>query len=119
MTKQKAAVLNVIRSTDGHMTAAEIFDKVKEVLPDVVLATVYNNLNALENEGEIRRLRLDGTADRFDKSFVPHAHIVCSKCGRISDAPCANIIGILENALNIGIDSFELKIDTVCDDCKK
>lgn len=118
MTKQKAAVLNVIRASDKHLTAQEIFEKVKTELPDVVLATVYNNLNALEAEGQIRRLHIDGTADRFDKTAALHAHIVCSKCGRIIDAQCENIIGLLENAYKVNVESFDLKIVTLCDDCK-
>ena len=118
MTKQKAAVLAVIRSSHGHLTAQEVFEQVKAELPDVVLATVYNNINALEAEGLIRRLHFDGAADRFDKSPVPHAHFVCPKCRRITDAPCDGVIPLLENAYNVSVESYELTISTLCDDCK-
>ena len=118
MTKQKAAVLAAVRSSIAHLTAQEIYEQVKNDLPDTVLATVYNNLNALEADGLIRRLHFDGDADRFDKSPVPHAHFVCPKCGKITDAPCEEIIPLLENAYKVNVESYELTIQALCDGCK-
>ena len=47
MTQKRAAILQVLRESEGHLPADEIFARVKEKCPGIVLATVYNNLHAL------------------------------------------------------------------------
>ena len=47
MTKNGKMILEIIRESEDHMTAEQIFMKAKEISPRIVLATVYNNLNSL------------------------------------------------------------------------
>ena len=47
MTKQRQLVLSVIQQSEKHLSAEEVYVLVKKQLPSIVLATVYNNLNAL------------------------------------------------------------------------
>ena len=47
MTKQRAVILEVLRSDKCHHTAEEIFELARLKLPGISLATVYNNLRAL------------------------------------------------------------------------
>ena len=43
-TAQRAAVYRYLRGVKSHPTADEIFTQVREVLPDISLATVYKAL---------------------------------------------------------------------------
>ena len=45
-------ILEIIQQNDTHMTAEQIFFKLKNQYPSVVLATVYNNLNSLYQQGK-------------------------------------------------------------------
>ena len=83
MTRQRAVILEIIRSDMCHHTADEIFRLAREKLPTISRATVYNNLKALEEEKIIRKISGDGAADRYDNAFEPHGHILCKKCGRV------------------------------------
>ena len=56
MTRQRALILRLIRESGEHPTAEEIYRKAKEEMPGIALATVYNNLNHLAQEGEIRKI---------------------------------------------------------------
>ena len=85
MTKQRAVILEVLRSDKCHHTAEELFELAKEKLPAISRATVYNNLHSLEEEQFIRRISGDGGPDRYDNSFIPHGHLVCTLCGRVID----------------------------------
>jgi Fe2+ or Zn2+ uptake regulation protein len=67
------------------MTAEEIWLSAKEKMPSIVMATVYNNLNALAASGEIARIRVADGPDHFDKTVPPHFHLVCDKCGEMMD----------------------------------
>ena len=85
MTKQKKLVLTIIERSHGHLSAEEIFFRAREEMPNIALGTVYRNLNALTEEGIVRRITLPGTSDRFDTMIRPHDHLICQRCGRIKD----------------------------------
>ena len=51
MTKHRRVVYDILMEERDHPTAAEIYDRVKELTPDVALATVYNSLEALVEHG--------------------------------------------------------------------
>ena len=85
VTKQRAVILEVIRSDMCHHTADEIFTLAKERLPGISRATVYNNLKALEREKLIRRITAEDSSDRYDSSYIPHGHLFCLGCKKIYD----------------------------------
>jgi len=118
MTKQRAAILEVLRTEGRHYTAEEIFDLAKLRLPTISRATVYNNLHALEGEKMIRRLGGEGASARYDSSFVPHGHLFCTECGGIFDFTIPDFNEELSRFANCTVDSYELKIRGVCTECK-
>lgn len=67
MSRYAELILELINQSQGHMTAEQIFLELKKTEPRIVQATVYNNLNALCQEGLIRKLSLEGSPDRYDK----------------------------------------------------
>ena len=119
MTRQRAVILEVIRSDKCHHTAEEIFDLAKQKLPTISRATVYNNLHSLEKEEIIRRLGGEGASARYDSSYIPHGHLFCSSCGMIYDFSIPNFEGTLALCSDAVVDSYELKIRGVCNKCKK
>ena len=118
MTKQRAVVLEVIRSDKCHHTADEIYKLAKELLPTISRATVYNNLKALEEEKIIRRISGDGGADRYDNAFTPHGHIICTGCGRVWDFAIEGFDTTLASVIGMEVDSYELKARVICKDCQ-
>ena len=86
MVPKRAAVLQVLQESEGHLQADEIFRRVKHYYPNIVLATVYNNLHALTESGHIRHIRTAEGADFYDKTPAPHEHALCTVCGKLLDA---------------------------------
>jgi Fe2+ or Zn2+ uptake regulation protein len=84
-TKQRQAILNILRRADSHPTADWIYDQVKTEIPNISQGTVYRNLKILKEMGEILELNLDGTVSRFEGRKAAHYHFRCEKCGRIFD----------------------------------
>ena len=118
MTKQKTAILGVIRSEKCHYTAEEILERVREILPGISRATVYNNLHALEREQLIRRITAEDNADRYDSSYIPHGHLYCTACGKIEDFNIPVFSEILRETVGCEVDSYELKVRYICSDCR-
>ena len=118
MTKQRAIILEVLRSDKCHHTAEELFQLAKAKMPSISRATVYNNLHSLEAEKIIRKISGDGGPDRYDNSFMPHGHLVCTVCGRVSDVDLPGIEAILLGSVGSDVDSFEVKVRGRCARCK-
>ncbi len=118
MTKQRAVILDIVRADKCHHTAEEIFNLARERLPGISLATVYNNLKALEAERLIRRITGDASRDRYDGSFIPHGHLVCQKCDKVWDFEIDGFESILFNTVRLHFDSYELKVRCLCQECE-
>ena len=119
MIQKRAAVLQVLRESEGHLQADEIYRRVKEKYPGVVLATVYNNLHALCEAGLIRHIPTMEGADFYDKTVTPHEHAVCSVCGKLMDADLENFEAVLRQHTKLPILHYDLILHTVCSQCEK
>jgi Fur family ferric uptake transcriptional regulator len=85
MTRQRRVILEELRKVSSHPTADQVYDLVRKKLPGVSLGTVYRNLDTLSEEGEIRKIILAGTRQRFDGMADQHYHLRCLVCGRLED----------------------------------
>jgi len=117
MTRQRAIILEVIRSDMCHHTAEEIFALAKEKLPTISRATVYNNLKSLEEEQVIRRINGEDGSARYDKSYIPHGHLFCTECRKIYDFEIPDFTSELGKYSDAVIDSYELRVRGVCQNC--
>ncbi len=87
-TRQRERIYEALVATDTHPTAEDLFQTVRRTEPGLSLATVYNTLDVLAQEGLCRRLACaaGGSACRFDAVMEDHAHLVGAD-GRITDVP--------------------------------
>ena len=118
MTKQRELILSILKQSDRHLTADEIFFLAKLKMPSIAMATIYNNLNAMNELGIIKRLHIDGVADCFDKITAPHDHLLCNRCGKITDFHLPAITETLEAELATEIEDYELTVHYVCPQCR-
>ena len=118
MTKYEIEILRIISESNEHLTADEVYERVKIKYPSMVKASSYNNLNKLTSAGLIRRIVTDSGADRFDKT-IRHDHLVCRRCGALKDVFLPDISHYLENDLEESIDSYDLKMYWVCPKCRE
>ena len=86
LTRPRRLILDVVRATDAHPTAAFVYQRVRRRLPRVSLATVHRNLRMLAAEGFLAE-RADAGGMRFDGNTAPHDHFTCLACGPIYDVP--------------------------------
>lgn len=119
LTKQNRAILDIIECADDHMTAEEIYRRVRKVMPHISVGTVYRNLNALSDEGSIRRISLPCGPDRYDKNVMPHGHLVCEMCGSVSDLFVEQVQSIIKETLGTERFSYELNVSALCDRCRQ
>ena len=118
MTKQRALVLKIVRSAQGHLTAEEIFGEAKKELPGIALATVYNSLSYLCENGMIEKISIKGQTDRYDKMLVRHDHRLCDRCGAISDVIIDGLHEYIEKQGGASVLSYDLTVHSLCPKCR-
>ena len=120
MTKQRAVILEALRSVSSHPTADEIYGMVRKKLPRISLGTVYRNLDLLTASGEIRRLDKAGVQKRFDGDLSPHHHVRCINCGRVGDVHLhLDVPSAPEDAVpGFTIHNIEMEFVGLCHQCR-
>jgi Fe2+ or Zn2+ uptake regulation protein len=122
LTKQRHSVLRVIRESDDHLTANEVFDDARRLLPGISFATVYNSLRYLKNEGLIGEIRFGMDAARYDRKLSRHDHAICTGCGKLVDMELPIPDALLEEAATrseFAAESIEMILRGLCPDCSK
>jgi len=120
LTKQRETVLRVIRESDKHLTANEVFDDARGLLPGISFATVYNSLSYLKKEGLIGEIKLGTNANLYDRKLTRHDHAICNNCGMLVDLELSIPKKLLEEAANrskFKPDTIELTLRGLCPEC--
>lgn len=121
LTPQRAAVLDVVRRSDDHPSAREIFTRVREQQPGIGFATVYRTLNLLVEHGMVLELTLGGASSaRYDGNTGPHHHVLCVDCGAAVDVSVDLPEGTAqaaEAASGFHVASYALQFLGRCRDC--
>lgn len=83
-THQKQIILETIQGRGRHMCAEQVLAEAQKKDPGIGLATVYRNLNLLEQQGKIQKIRLHDSCF-YDGNPEPHDHFRCTVCGKFED----------------------------------
>jgi Fur family ferric uptake transcriptional regulator/Fur family peroxide stress response transcriptional regulator len=122
LTKQRRAVLRAIRESSDHLTAFEIFENARRLLPSISFATVYNSLRYLMNKKLIAEVRFCTDATRYDPKLTRHDHAICNNCGSLVNMELPIPGGLLEEAADrskFKPVSIELILRGLCPECSK
>ncbi len=93
-SKKRAAILEALRHTDEHPSAEMLYSRLKGEFPDLSLGTVYRNLAMFVADGDAVSVGSVGGQERYDAVTAPHAHFICSCCGRVLDVCSPNLAGV-------------------------
>lgn len=118
---QRENIIKYLQSTADHPTADEVYQHIREIIPNISLGTVYRNLNQLAAAGRILRISCDGRTDHFDACTTPHYHFLCKNCGRVSDLemrPMDDIIDKARHSTDFAIDDVSIMFSGTCNSCK-
>ncbi len=121
-TRQKKYLLELLKSTRSHPTAAWLFERLKPRFPNLSMGTVYRNLKILQQQYLIQKLDFGSTFDRYDANLSVHYHFVCDQCGCIEDLPGdvnQNINHIVAHHTDYVIRAHRLEFFGLCQACQK
>lgn len=99
-TQQRKHVFAVLLNRRDHPTVEEVFERSKQGMPAISLATVYNCLENLVGCGLVRQVNIDREPSRYCPNLKEHAHFHCKESGRVYDIPLpASIVTHLKEIL--------------------
>ena len=121
-SKKRAAILEALRSTDEHPSAEMLYTRLTSEFPDLSLGTVYRNLAMFVADGDVISVGTVAGQERYDADTAPHAHFICSHCGRVLDVSSPNLEGIerqVERQVGGVVISSSLSFTGKCARCLK
>jgi Fur family transcriptional regulator, ferric uptake regulator len=85
-TRQRSAIRDAIVQAARPLLPQEVLDAAQQQVPALSLGTVYRNLKALVEEGELQPVNLPGENARFELvGHRHHHHFQCLQCQRVFD----------------------------------
>jgi Fur family peroxide stress response transcriptional regulator len=84
-THQREVVYEAVVASHGHHSPEQIYAAVRQRIPSISLATVYNNLRLFVERGLLREVTPHASTLRVDGNTKPHHHLVCSRCKSVQD----------------------------------
>ena len=106
-SRQRESILNSLNEKLDHPTAEMVYNCVKKEQPNISLGTVYRNLNQLVEQGVLRRTD-------------PHAHLLCTRCGKVLDLEDDLISELDRNVMRTTgflVNDRQLLLSGICADC--
>lgn len=118
-TPQRQQVYQVLMEHRDHPTAEEVFLRVKQNMPEISMATVYNCLDALVKCGLIKQVNLNRDASRFCPNMTEHSHFHCEDCGHVFDIDLQDPLEMAGARMPRGfkVNHLDLTLRGICPEC--
>lgn len=120
-SKKRAAILDLLQSTERHPTAEWIYQTLKSTHPDLSLGTVYRNLTFFQEQGLIKSVGIVNGQERFDFDITSHSHFLCDGCDAVMDLHLVDVDANLDRMVNetygYRVTRHELLFHGLCQDC--
>ncbi len=123
-TTQRDNILGMFVDAGQHLSAEELYMRIKEVHPGIGYATVYRTLKLLAEAGLADEIRFeDGfTRYEFKASGDHHDHLICTQCGTILEFENERIEALQQDVARKNkfmVQSHKLELYGLCARCQK
>lgn len=122
LTDQRKIILDSFLAIETHVTAEELYDRLKQNHPNIGVATVYRTLKLLGECGLANEIKFSDGIARYEHllGHQHHDHLICLKCGQYIEV-CDPAIEELQEKLaernRFQIKSHRMELYGICKDC--
>jgi Fur family ferric uptake transcriptional regulator len=122
-TSQRDQILQIFVDAGSHLSAEELYSRVKKSHPRIGYATVYRTLKLLAEAGlaEERRFEDGFTRYEYRSSDAHHDHLICTRCGGIIEFENERIEELQSDVAkkkHFQVLSHKLEIYGLCSSCQ-
>ena len=127
LTPQREATVRVLlENEEDHLSAEDVFLLVREISPDIGLATVYRTLELLNELNVVDKIKFGDGVSRYDLRQEGaahfHHHLVCIECGAVDEIQedlLEDVEAIVETKWNFIIKDHRLTFHGICYRCQE
>lgn len=124
-TTQRDDILQVFVDAGQHLSAEELYVRVKKNHPGIGYATVYRTLKLLAGAGLADERRFEDGFTRYEYKAADghhHDHLICTKCGAIIEFENERIEALQMDVAKKNqflVQSHKLELYGLCSACQK
>ena len=117
-TRQRTAIREAIAQSGRPLLPQEVLEAAEPAAPGLSIATVYRNLRALVEDGQLRPVVLPGENARYEVAgSAHHHHFQCRQCQRVFEVEaCPGNLASLAPA-GFTVEDHDLTLYGRCSDC--
>jgi Fur family transcriptional regulator, ferric uptake regulator len=121
-THQRARIVEAFFAAGQHISAEELYQRLRVETPSLGLVTVYRTLKLLRQAGLAVERQFGDTCARFDpnSSSGAHHHLICTRCGKIQEFRDDSLLRIrrtVARRLGFAVREHNLELYGLCRDC--
>ncbi|PJF27826.1 MAG: hypothetical protein CUN53_02595 [Phototrophicales bacterium] len=122
LTSARLTVLHVIENSGGHVTSAEVLERVTALDSAIGRASVFRALDLFTRLSILRPTYI-GTSATPTYVLLPdghHHHVICTGCNRVIEFEDCGLDGLaseLEKRLKVHLTGHLLEFYGLCDEC--
>jgi len=121
LTSQRRLLLELLRDTEGHLDAKEIFRRASAKDESISLATVYRTLSLFKELGLIDEMRLGKIRCYYEiKQSPEHQHLVCKGCDKVMEIQnpyFQKLVEAVRREHGFRVTKAELYLEGYCPEC--
>ena len=122
-TSQRDTILNVFVEAGRHLSAEELYARVKKSHPGIGYATVYRTLKLLAEAGLAQERRFEDGFTRYEHASrdAHHDHLICTRCGAIIEFENESIEALQQDVARknrFKVLSHKLELYGLCTGCQ-
>ena len=123
LTNQRRLLLELLRDTEEHINAKELYRRASARDESISPATVYRSLNLFKQLGLVDEMRLGKIRCYYEIKQSPgHQHLVCQGCGKIIEFQSPHfqkLIEAVQREHGFNVAKAELYLEGCCPDCSE
>jgi Fur family ferric uptake transcriptional regulator len=123
-TSQRDIILKIFVDAGRHLSAEELYARVKKTNPGIGYATVYRTLKLLADAGLAEEQRFEDGFTRYEYKASEgghHDHLICTRCGEIVEFENERIEALQADVASrngFQVQSHKLEIYGLCGKCQ-
>jgi len=121
ITPQRTEVYKILLGSADHPSAETVYQRAREILPNISLDTVNRTLATLVRIGAAFMVEGCGDVKRFDADMRNHQHFKCVSCKRIIDfsyKPFENVEVPAELSRRFKVLRAMVYVEGLCEACQ-
>ncbi|RMD84035.1 MAG: transcriptional repressor [Candidatus Dadabacteria bacterium] len=121
-TRQRDEIARWFFASKGHLSAEEIYRKVKEISPGIGFSTVYRTMKLLCEAGLVQERHFGDSEALYENVSSHHDHCICTSCGKIiefEDDEIERLQEAVAERFDFELQSHRMELYGLCSTCRQ